>query len=204
MSTVTSPQPLSDLFKKDAIDATLPNHQHGQNHSGKGAFFSINVDRFAFVFPQGLNMEVQKHSRLYFLPHAPKWCCGLINLRGQPVPALHLDQLFFPEHAASGAATSKKQDEWMLIIHTRQYTPVAFMLDHLPHSIGASAGNDSDDNHQGFQTQNSTSFYPPQLEKFVDGVYLGKDRKPLLLLNYDAVMASLMGLDQIGDPLTFN
>jgi twitching motility protein PilI len=76
--------------------------------------------------------ELLEEVRVYPLPRAPAWCAGLINLRGQLIPAFDLHELL-------NITQQRANRQWWLVLG-RDADAVAVAIDALPASLIADEG----------------------------------------------------------------
>ncbi len=86
-----------------------------------------NID---LLLQAGLKMEVVEASKPCYVPHAPDWCEGLLNLRGELLPIIALQQLL-----SDRAGTVEKRFAYLLVIRPADSAAVAITLQRLPEKI---------------------------------------------------------------------
>ncbi len=76
----------------------------------------------------GLTMEVLEDVERHFIPHAPTWCDGVVNLRGELLPIVVPGRLL--EKAPTAEAAPSRR--YLLVLRPESSAPVAIPLDQLP------------------------------------------------------------------------
>ena len=84
----------------------------------------LRVGNLNLLVPHDSGGELMEESQIHPLPRTASWCRGLINLRGQLVPAFDL-------HEYLGLRRLRASREWWLVLG-RGDTAIAFALDALP------------------------------------------------------------------------
>ncbi len=79
----------------------------------------------------GLRMEVVEAGAPHFVPHAPVWCDGLLNLRGELLPIIALHRLL----GDSAEDTGENRFDYLLVIRPDDAAAVAITLQRLPEKI---------------------------------------------------------------------
>jgi twitching motility protein PilI len=87
----------------------------------------LRVGNFNLLVAHDSGGELLDAPRLYPLPLAPPWCRGLLNLRGQLVPAFDLHQYL-------GVASLRTRGQWWLVLG-RAGDALAICVDALPQSL---------------------------------------------------------------------
>lgn len=78
----------------------------------------------------GLRMEVVEAGTPHFVPHAPAWCDGLLNLRGELLPIIALHRLL-----SDSPDSMEKHTAYLLVIRPADSAAVAITLQRLPEKI---------------------------------------------------------------------
>ena len=58
--------------------------------SGPKIRYGYRTGGMKFLVPEGLVSEVLDQTRVFYLPNAPHWVCGLINMHGKVIPVVDL------------------------------------------------------------------------------------------------------------------
>jgi len=58
--------------------------------SGPKIRYGFHAAGLRFLVPEGMVSELLDRARIYHLPNAPHWVCGLINMHGKVIPVVDL------------------------------------------------------------------------------------------------------------------
>lgn len=97
-------------------------------------FRGLRIGNLGLLVAHHCGGEIIEDARIFPLPRAAAWCRGLINLRGNLIPAFDL-------HESLGLTRLRASKQWWLALGTRD-DALAFPVDALPVSLladGASA-----------------------------------------------------------------
>jgi twitching motility protein PilI len=92
-------------------------------------FRGLRVGNLGLLVPHDCGGEILEDPPIYALPGAASWCRGLINLRGNLLPAFDL-------HEALGLAHIHTQQPWWLVLGVRDQA-LAVAVDALPLALTA-------------------------------------------------------------------
>jgi chemotaxis signal transduction protein len=94
---------------------------------GEQRWRGLRIGNLGLLIAHDSGGELLEEARVTPLPRTPPWCRGLINLRGQLIPAFDLHQRLRLMHL-------RPPRQWWLVIG-RGVDAVAFTIDALPRSI---------------------------------------------------------------------
>ncbi len=94
--------------------------------------FIYSVGEYNFLFEQELKVENLANTSVSKVPHAPKWCLGIANVRGNIIPIVDMHILLKQELKYSSKENSKKL---LLMIEHKNHAPIIFQIDKLPEII---------------------------------------------------------------------
>lgn len=92
-------------------------------------FRGLRIGNLGLLVAHDLRGEIIEDARVFPLPLAPAWCRGLINLRGNLIPAFDL-------HESLGLTHFRASRQWWLALGAGSDT-LAFPIDALPVSLVA-------------------------------------------------------------------
>jgi hypothetical protein len=96
----------------------------------------LRVGNLGLLVAHDCGGEIVEDARPIALPRTPTWCRGLINLRGQLIPAFDL-------HEALGLTRWRSTQQWWLALgHGNDM--LAFLIDALPVSLSANESTSVD------------------------------------------------------------
>jgi len=98
--------------------ATRPDGKAGRRFRG------LRVGNLGLLVEHDLGGEIIEDARVFALPRAAAWCRGLINLRGNLIPAFDL-------HESLGLSHLRARRQWWLVLGTG-HDSLAFPIDELP------------------------------------------------------------------------
>jgi chemotaxis signal transduction protein len=114
-----------------------PDQEHGLSGIAGGSApvqrYGFRIGACRFVHDVALEVELVELPRCYDLPNSSEWFCGLVNLRGNLVPALDLKSLL----GGGGSGGNRK----MLLVIGRGERAAALVIDSTPDHITIDAGN---------------------------------------------------------------
>lgn len=130
------------LFQEGGLDG--PEIRYGYQTGG-----------MRYLVPKGAISELIQGIKIYHLPNAPKWVCGLINLHGNVIPVIDIVSM-------TGNEISHLSKSNILAIKNNEST-IGVLIDGLPEAI---TKNDDYDKYN-----NSINQLPVQIRKFtVEGL----------------------------------
>lgn len=92
-------------------------------------FRGLRVGNLGLLVAHDCGGEIIEEARVFPLPRTAAWCRGLINLRGNLIPAFDL-------HESLGLARLRAAKQWWLALGARE-NALAFPVDALPVSLVA-------------------------------------------------------------------
>ena len=112
--------------------------------------FYYSVAEYNILLESGIKTEIIEKKEAFPIPHAPKWCDGMISLRGKLIPVVNLHTLL---------NTSKQNhSHWLLVLEIAPYPQLALRIDQLPKQ-------------QSFHDQQSESLASSKLPSWLNGVF---------------------------------
>ncbi len=113
-----------------------PDQEHGLSGMAAGTAqvqrYGFRIGACRFVHDVSLDVELMEVPHCYDLPNSSVWFCGLVNLRGNLVPALDLKSLL----GSGGSAGGRK----MLLVVGSGERAAALVIDGTPDHISIDAG----------------------------------------------------------------
>ncbi len=113
-----------------------PDQEHGLSGIADGSApiqrYGFRIGACRFVHDVALEVELIELPRCYELPNSSEWFCGLVNLRGNLVPALDLKSLL-----GGGSGGNRK----MLLVIGSGERSAALVIDGTPDHINIDAGS---------------------------------------------------------------
>jgi len=95
----------------------------GPEQSSVSKFYYC-VAGFNILLEAGIKTEIIEKRDIFPIPHAHKWCQGMISLRGKLIPVANLHQFL------DDSILEKSQ--WLLILEIAPYPQLAIRIDQLP------------------------------------------------------------------------
>jgi len=96
-------------------------------------YCGLRVGNLGLLVAHDVGGEIIEDARVFPLPRAASWCRGLINLRGNLIPAFDL-------HESLGLTHLKASRQWCLALGAGQ-AMLAFPVDALPVALRAEEGS---------------------------------------------------------------
>lgn len=93
---------------------------------GKNNRFFYSVKDFNILLEEDINAENLSQPKVFNLPYAPKWCSGVVNIRGIIVPIVNMN--FLLKTKTSRSIKSSK----LLLIKNNNIKPIILQIDQLP------------------------------------------------------------------------
>ena len=123
------------------------------NLTGPKIRYGFVTGGMRFLVPEGAVSELLHGARIYHLPNAPQWVCGLINMHGNVIPVIDLVSL-------TGDVISHLSKSNILAIRKHD-TAVGVLIDGFPEAV---AENE-------IVTVSEVSGFPAELNNYLyDGV----------------------------------
>ena len=91
--------------------------------------FYYTVGAFNILLEQKIKAENLPLLTINKIPHAPKWCKGMINIRGIIIPVVDM-HIFLK----TGIDTSKHKSK-LLMLQLKDHDPIIFQIDKLPEIV---------------------------------------------------------------------
>jgi len=95
--------------------------------------FYYSAGDFNFLFEQNLKVENLPQTTINKVPHAPKWCDGIISVRGIIMPVVNLHSVLKKEFDLP--STVKSSNSHLLMIEHKNHAPIILQIDKLPESV---------------------------------------------------------------------
>jgi chemotaxis signal transduction protein len=111
----------------------LPDAAFPAKGSEERRFRGLRVGNLGLLVAHDVGGEIIDDARVFPLPRAAPWCRGLINLRGNLIPAFDL-------HESLGLTHLKASRQWWLALGAGPDT-LAFPVDALPVALRAEEGS---------------------------------------------------------------
>jgi twitching motility protein PilI len=102
----------------------LPEQALPRSARAEQRFRGLRIGNLSLLVAHNCGGEIIEDARIFPLPRAAAWCRGLINLRGNLIPAFDL-------HESLGLTRLRAARQWWLVLGTRD-DALAFPVDALP------------------------------------------------------------------------
>jgi len=110
----------SDLGAEDLLTQT-------SDAENRCVRYGYHTSGLKLLVPEGSVSELLHNTKIYHLPNAPKWICGLINMHGNVIPVVDVASI-------SGDEISHISKSNILIIHNKE-AAVGVLIDGYPVAI---------------------------------------------------------------------
>lgn len=128
------------------------------NDSSNRFFYTVGDNNF--LFEKELKVENLPSTIINKVPHTPKWCKGIISVRGVIMPVMDMRILVNSEQKED--AQKRKNKTYLLMIEHKNHAPIILQIDKLPEMVNikdytySRSANNSPD-WQGKTWKNSTN-----------------------------------------------
>lgn len=122
-----SPEALS--FSSELKEEIKTRTTFRTNGKKKVSRFTYTVGPYNFLLEQDIKVENLSNLTFNEIPRAPKWCKGIVNVRGIITPIVDMHDFL-----KTGSKTSTKKSHLMMLDH-KDHSPVIFLIDQLPEIV---------------------------------------------------------------------
>lgn len=102
--------------------------EYGIRTKKKNRRFIYTVGSYNFLLEQDIKVENLSNLSLNTVPHAPKWCNGIVNLRGIIVPIVDM-------HVFLNTGNKTSKNSQLMMLDHKDHSPVIFQTDRLPQIV---------------------------------------------------------------------
>lgn len=94
--------------------------------------FIYSIGNYSFLFEQELRVENLGKTNISSVPHAPSWCIGIANVRGNIIPVVDMHIILKNELEDIGNKSNKTH---LLMIEHDNHAPIILQIDELPENV---------------------------------------------------------------------
>jgi len=112
----------------DSLDMDLPAKKKSNRY-----FYTSGT--FSFSFERGFKPETLDNSELTKIPFMPSWHKGIVSIHGGIMPVIDILDFVKNQNIDVKKTNKKRQKTYLLKLEHKDYSPIVFSLDSIPHLV---------------------------------------------------------------------
>jgi len=117
----------SDAELLSSLDPSLPLKKKNNRY-----FYTSGT--FSFSFEKGFKPETLDNSELTKIPFMPSWHKGIVSIHGAIMPVIDILDFVINQNI-DAQRNNTKQKTYLLKLEHKDYSPIVFSLDSIPHLV---------------------------------------------------------------------